>query len=238
MDLGNIFGGLTVNPMASLPVAIVLFALIFGGLILYLRQSRKWIFYWRDSIGALVQNYEGGAWSNPKPDRLRETFEDGKMVWESQRWGDKNIEATYLKKLVRVIPTSRGHRKEVFLMRQRPGEWLAHGYETDKDGKVIVHPIMEDGMKIALANTIIRVAKRNEEQSWWDKNQGLVVMGFCFIMLLITTVIVTQFIGAQLNQTAQILAASTGELARTNQNLYYLLNSTGRIPTTPAPPPG
>jgi len=225
---------------ASSTLPIMLFLLIAGilAIVLYCRSSRKWIFYWRGAMRAYVLNREGNGFTNPKPDRIRETEEGGRIEWESERWGDK-FDATHLKKAVIVGQGTRGGiRKEVFLMRQAPLEWAEPAYLRDGEGVVKLTPLMSPGMKIALANAIVRKTKRSESQSWFEKNAGIIGFAILGLFMFITIVVLIQFATAQFSQIGGLIATASNELAQSNRLLTYALNATGALPTPVPGPPG
>jgi hypothetical protein len=237
---------------ASSTLPIMLFLLIGGilAIVLYCRSTRRWLWYWRGATRAQVLNREGNGFTNPKPDRIRETDEGGRIEWESERWGDK-FDATHLKKAVIVGQGARGGvLKDVFLMRQAPLEWSeptyvresfkvknADGTEEIKE-RIKLTPMMCPGMKIALANAIVRKTKRSESQSWFEKNAGIIGFAILGLFMFITIVVLIQFATAQFSAIGGLVAQASNELAQSNRLLTYALNATGALPTPIPGPPG
>lgn len=205
------------NPaFGSLPLLLLAIGAIIVIAFGYMYKAKIALFKWSRCIEApSVFNYEGGNYAVVR-DKLRKTEDGGRTYFESKEFGDV-FDATNLSRFLRYKKGGRLGRKRYELLpvcRVAKDEWYPMTFERDDSGKVVVKQAFLPEARIALAT----MREKNKEfllnDDFWSKYGAILSVAVVGVVMLVSLIVITQFVGGVLNTSTQSLTAATNTLAQ------------------------
>jgi hypothetical protein len=200
----------------TVPVMAICIVLIIAVAILFLRQQRQLIWYWRNSIPAPVVFNQEGERMKPVPngDAFRKTIENKVVYLQSKRFGDK-FPAEHLFQLIEYRKSGRGEKAEFLpLVRKGAGIWSALRF-TKEGEEMRAGSDTDDILKARTALAIMREGnKQHLGEDFLTKYMPLISAFLMGVMLFLALVITIQYISAATGTHISAMNSNTDALIR------------------------
>jgi hypothetical protein len=205
------FGDLTTY---SILLILAVLAIGVGGFF-FLYSKKIGPFKWRGAIAApYIEVPNGSVWRViPMGDVFRVTVVDGNKMYESRRFGDVFLAGDLSqhlewRKVGRIFKSEKGFLPP--LQRLTVGSYRVRKVSLDGSQNEEIVKLDDERNKMAAAFAVMNTGNKSHQGlDFWEKYGGFVMVGGVGIIMFLSLVVVTQFVGGVMQMWASHIDANT-----------------------------